>query len=130
LPENPPRWTDERVEQIIGNLLRAGVVIAALVVFVGGIWYLAQYAFDFPNYRHFDPGRVRELHSFSGIFRELARLESEAYIELGLLILIATPIARVIFSIAAFALERDRTYVIITILVLCVLLYSLIWGRF
>ena len=45
------------------------------------------------------------------------------------MLLIATPIARVLFSVVAFALQRDRTYVVVTLIVLAVLLYSLIRGR-
>ena len=49
-------------------------------------------------------------------------------IQAGILLLIATPIARVIVSLVGFALERDGTYVAITAIVLTVLLYSLISG--
>jgi uncharacterized membrane protein len=49
--------------------------------------------------------------------------------QLGLLLLIATPIARVMFSAVAFAMERDRMYVGFTLIVLAVLLYSL-FGSF
>jgi uncharacterized membrane protein len=44
------------------------------------------------------------------------------------LLLVATPVARVAFSIVGFALERDRLYVVITTIVLAILLYSLIAG--
>jgi uncharacterized membrane protein len=49
----------------------------------------------------------------------------EAVIQLGLLILIATPVARVIFSLVGFVLERDRVYVAITLAVLAILAYSI-----
>jgi uncharacterized membrane protein len=44
---------------------------------------------------------------------------------MGLLTLIATPVARVIFCLAAFAIERDRMYLGFTLAVLVVLLYSI-----
>ena len=47
---------------------------------------------------------------------------------MGLLLLVATPVMRVIFSAAAFAFQGDRTYVIITLIVLAVLSYSLLGG--
>jgi uncharacterized membrane protein len=47
-------------------------------------------------------------------------------IQLGILVLIATPVARVLFSMLGFALERDWMYVVITAIVLALLLYSLI----
>jgi uncharacterized membrane protein len=55
--------------------------------------------------------------------------QSRSIMQLGLLLLIATPIARVIFSVFAFAIEGDRMYVIFTLIVLTVLLYSL-FGSF
>jgi uncharacterized membrane protein len=54
---------------------------------------------------------------------------AEAIVQLGLLLLIATPVARVAFTLVAFALQRDRTYVCITTIVLALLLYGLLLGR-
>ena len=56
-------------------------------------------------------------------------LSSGGIIQAGLLLLIATPVARVVFSVFAFALQRDRTYVFVTLIVLGILLYSLMGGR-
>ena len=53
----------------------------------------------------------------------------EAIIQLGVLILIATPIARVLLSLVAFALQRDRTYIVVTLIVLVVLLAGLFGVR-
>lgn len=110
--------TDDRMDRIIGKLLRAGVVLAAAVVAIGGVWYLAGSGEALPDYRQFHP-EVRSI-------RAVAALPlPQAIILIGLLILIATPVARVIFSLVAFAMERDRTYVAITLTVLVILLYSL-----
>ena len=110
--------TDLRIDQIIGNLLRAGVASAAAVVAAGGIWYLVESGGKRPAYHSFHPD-VRGLHSLGSL------PHPQALILIGLMILIATPVARVAFSIAAFAIERDRAYVLITLIVLAVLLYSL-----
>jgi uncharacterized membrane protein len=110
--------TDERMEQTIGTLLRTGVALAALVVACGGAWYLAWNGSATVAYRHFD-GQYRGL-------RDLALLSvPEKVILAGLLLLVATPVARVVFSLAAFRLERDYIYVGITLGVLGVLAYSL-----
>jgi uncharacterized membrane protein len=132
-PVIPPRrspstgWTDERVEQIIGNLLRAGVVLAAVVVAAGGILYLVQEGTKPAPDRHvFHGEQPRRVVS---IVEDAWHLKSDGLVELGLLLLILTPIARVLFSIVAFALEHDWAYVIITLLVLLILLYSLFSGH-
>ena len=112
------RMTDQRLELIVANLLRAGVILSASVVLAGGVWYLASNPGPAPSYASFRP-TVRGVHS-------LVLLPGpEAMILAGLLLLIATPVARVAFTIVAFILERDRVYVGVTVLVLLVLLYSI-----
>jgi uncharacterized membrane protein len=118
-------WDDKRLEIILGKLLRAGVIMAATVVTVGGLLYLFRYGDQYPNYRVFR-GQPDSLRNVSGIVKAALSLQTRAIIQLGLLLLIATPVARVAFSVLAFARERDRTYVAITIIVLTVLLYSLL----
>ncbi len=120
-------WTDEQMEQVVGNLLRIGVVIAALVVLAGGVLYLIRFGSNLPHYAVFS-GEPADLRSVSGIIRNILQLHSRAIIQLGLLLLIATPVARVAFSILAFALQRDRTYVVVTLIVLGVLIYCLTGG--
>jgi uncharacterized membrane protein len=110
--------TDRQLEAIVGNLLRWGVTLAAAVVAAGGVWYLVAGGGAAPNYRHF----VAPAQSS----KALAALPGpETLILVGLLLLIATPVARVVFSLVAFWLERDRTYVVCTTIVLGVLMYSL-----
>jgi uncharacterized membrane protein len=117
-------WTDEQVEQILGNLLRAGVLVAAAVVAAGGGMYLGQYGAAPVDYRTFR-GVEQKLRSPRGILADALALHSRGVIQLGLLLLVATPVARVIFSVYAFARQRDFTYVILTLIVLAVLLYGL-----
>jgi uncharacterized membrane protein len=120
-------WTEQQLENIVGNLLRVGVIIAAVVVFAGGILYLIRHGVTSPDYRVFH-GEPADLRSVSGVATEALSLQGRGIIQLGLLLLIATPIARVTFSVFAFAQQRDRTYVIVTLVVLAVLLYSLLGG--
>jgi uncharacterized membrane protein len=117
-------WTDERVERVIGTLLRWGVILAAAVVLAGGIMYLARYGSTIPDFRVFR-GEPSDLRTVSGIVTGAVSWHSRGLILFGLLLLIATPVTRVAFSVVAFALQRDRTYVVVTLIVLAVLLYSL-----
>jgi uncharacterized membrane protein len=122
-------WTDEQVDQVIGTLLRSGVIIAGLVVLMGGILYLIRYGATSPDYRVFR-GEPADLRSLSGIVSDALSFRTRGIIQFGLLLLIATPVARVAFSVLAFVLQRDRTYVVITLIVFAVLMYSLIGGSF
>jgi uncharacterized membrane protein len=117
-------WDDQRVEEIIGNLLRYGVLLAAAVVLAGAAIYLARNGGAHPDYRIFK-GEPSDLRHVRGILADVRSLRGRGIIQLGLLLLIATPVARVAFSIAAFAMQRDRMYVVITLVVFLILLYSL-----
>jgi uncharacterized membrane protein len=118
-------WTDERTEKVVGNLLRIGVLLSAAVVLLGGICFLMQHGSQPANYRVFQ-AQPPAYRSLPAVVRAVGPSDCLAVIQLGLLLLIATPIARVAFSVVTFLLERDRTYVLATFLVLCILLFSLI----
>lgn len=119
------RWTDYKLEQIIGNLLRAGVVLAAIVVLAGGIIYLMHHGGNHADYHQFK-GVQPQLRSMDGVIHDALALDSAGIIQLGLLLLILTPIARVVFSAIGFVMEGDRMYLVITLIVLGVLIASLV----
>jgi uncharacterized membrane protein len=50
----------------------------------------------------------------------------EALVMVGLLLLIATPIVRVIGCVLAFIVERDLTYVVVSLVVLAGLLFGIV----
>jgi uncharacterized membrane protein len=115
---------DRRLEIIIGNLLRVGVLAAATLVFAGGIAYLAAHRGDHINFHSFVLAGP-SLRTVQGIVTSAAHLNSEGLMQLGLLLLIATPVARVIMAVFGFALERDWIYVVVSLIVLAVLIGSL-----
>jgi uncharacterized membrane protein len=118
-------WTDQKVEVIIANLLRAGVTLAAAIVLAGGLVFLVRHGLAPANYRVF-AGEPPDLRHWRGIVRAAFALRGRGIIQLGLLFLIATPVARVAFAAFAFAIEHDWLYVGISTFVLIVLLYSLL----
>lgn len=121
------RWTDQQVEQFLGGLLRWGVLLAAAVVLVGGVLHLVSNANVVPNYERFR-GEPAELNTVGGIVASAGTLDGQAVIQFGLLLLVLVPVARVVFSVLAFVLQRDFVYVLITLTVLGVLLFSLFGG--
>jgi uncharacterized membrane protein len=116
--------SDEQLDRTLGQLLRAGVVISATVVLIGGIIFLARHGETRPDYHQFH-GEPVIYRSISGILRSTLSLSGRAIIQFGLLLLIATPVARVVWSVFAFAYARDKVYVGATLVVLALLLYSL-----
>ena len=119
------RWTDQDVEAIIGIVLRTGVMLAAGVVLIGGILYLVGHGGSAADYRVFH-GEPSDLRQVAGIVTAAIARQGRGIIQLGLLILIATPVVRVAFSVVGFAAEGDRMYAGFTLLVLIILLYSLL----
>ncbi len=130
----PTAEQDQRLEVAIALLLRIGVVLAAILVLVGGVLSLRHPGASAPSYAVFrSPGEsspVTSQHhsvaSIPAVFRQLGDPSGVSIIALGLLVLIATPIARVIFAMVGFARERDSLYTAISFLVLAILLFSLI----
>lgn len=118
---------DEAFDALLGGVLRAGVVLAAVVVATGGGIYLGRHAHDVPSYGVFQ-GEPGDLRSIAGIISAARKLEGRGVIQLGLLLLIATPIARVAFALVGFGRQKDWMYVGISAIVLALLAYSLAGG--
>lgn len=125
-PGTPPPepWVEREVEVILGRLLQWGVGIAASVVLVGGVLYLIRFGGGQPQYGTFR-GEPNDLRHVAGIVRSVADGGSRGIIQFGLLLLIATPVARVALSLLVFARDKDRLYVRLTAFVLAILLLSL-----
>jgi len=121
---NTKRWNDARMRDIMGTLLRVGVLSAAFFVVVGGVLFFIQHPkeiFDFTTFKG-EPAKFRQVHL---IVKEAFDFRGRDVIQLGLLLLIATPVARVIFSLIGFLIEKDWIYVAITAIVLTILSVSL-----
>ena len=118
------KWNDGRMRDMMGSLLRFGVLTAALLVLIGGVLFFIRHPNEIFDYSTFkgEPPRFRQVHL---IIQEALNFRGRDIIQLGLLVLIATPVARVIFSLVGFLLERDWVYVAITFIVLVILFISL-----
>lgn len=121
-------WNDARIDQSIGRLLQAGVMLASAVVVIGAVCLLIGQPHETASFREFQAA-AQTYRSLSGVITSAFRFDCRGVIQLGLLLLIATPVARVAFSLVAFALERDRIYVVVTAIVLGILLFSLLFEH-
>jgi uncharacterized membrane protein len=120
----PPVASDEEVELQVGALLQVGVLVASVLVAIGGVIYLIKYGATPPHHETFT-GEPDDLKRIGGIVQAASELRGRGVIQLGLLVLLATPVARVAFSLYTFVRQRDRTYILITAFVLSLLLGSL-----
>lgn len=121
-----------RLETVLGNLLRCGVTVSVVFLGAGIVLTLVRH----PNYLT-DPDALAHLtrpgavfpHTLRDVGRELLELRGRAVMTAGLLLLILTPVSRVLASIVAFALERNWRFVVITGFVFVVLVVSFFLGR-
>lgn len=116
---------DKPLEVAIAHLLRVGVLIAAAFVFAGGVRYLVEAHGGRVDYRSFTKPSA-QLTSLPGIVASAKHGDALGLIQFGLLLLLATPIARVALALLGFAYEHDWLYVVVSAVVLGVLLFSLI----
>lgn len=122
------------IDIIIGKLLRVGVMTACAITVFGGIVFLFQHPGLVPNYKavpgYHDVfrGAPEYLREFSTILPSVFRLDGAAIVQLGLIVLIATPVLRVFFSLVSFAIEKDKMYVVITSVVLAIILLNMFFG--
>lgn len=116
---------EKKMDAVMGRLLQAGVTVSAVLVLAGGILYLARHDQAPMDYRHFS-GEPAAYRTLPGIWADALAVHGRGWIQLGLLVLIATPVARVVFSVFAFLKQRDWTFVGVTLVVLGLLFYSLL----
>ncbi len=122
------KWSDQQTQQVIGNLLRAGVIVAASIVLFGGVLYLVRHGSEPAVIKVFH-GEPADLTTLSGVLADVLALKARGIIQLGVLATIAVPILRALFSIGSFALERDWLYVAITSVVFAILCATLVYSR-
>ena len=122
------KFKDRDMQLLLGQVLRAGTVISVSVVFLGGIIYLFNHGDTVANYRVFIgiPGFIRH---FNDLIYNSYILKGQAVIQFGIILLIATPIIRVICSAIGFVLEKDYMYLGISLLVLFIIFISMISGH-
>jgi len=121
-------WGDKDISLLVGQILRIGVILASSILILGGIFYIIVHGQDtVPNYRDF-VGEGNSNTTITGIITGALSQNIPQVIQLGVLLLICTPIVRVIGSLFGFVIEKDRLYIIITLIVLTVIIGSILSG--
>jgi uncharacterized membrane protein len=99
-----------------------------VIVVIGGILFVYRHGHSMPDYRTFH--KVPDfISSPMGVLEGAIHFKGQAIIQLGIVLLIATPVLRVVFSAIGFILERDRLYTFISLLVLLIIIMSAITGH-
>jgi uncharacterized membrane protein len=128
--KNPPSrrsFKDKDMQAIIGWILRIGVSASMIIVFIGGVFFVYRHGHSIPDYRDFK-GVPYFIHNTGGILEGVRNLKGQAIIQLGIILLIATPVIRVAFSAVGFIIEKDYLYTAISVIVLLIILASMVSG--
>jgi uncharacterized membrane protein len=117
---------DTAIQDAIGWVLRIGVLLSIVIVLLGGAIYLYRNGHTVADYHLFKgiPCFVMP----GGIIDGVINFKGRAIIQAGIVLLIATPVIRVIFSAIGFVLEKDYLYTFITFVVLTIIFVSMLTG--
>ena len=121
------KFKDKDMQAIIGWVLRIGVSASMILVFIGGVFFVFRHGHSIPDYKDFK-GVPYFIHNTGGILEGVRNLKGQAIIQLGIILLIATPIIRVAFSAVGFIIEKDYLYTAISIIVLLIIFASMLTG--
>jgi uncharacterized membrane protein len=127
--KNTKTLSELQLEQLLSNVLKYGVIFASTVVLIGGILYLIRHGAERANYQIFQ-GEPSYFRSPTGVAAAVLSGSRRGIIQLGLLLLVAIPILRVVISLFIFLKQRELTYVVITLIVLTALMFSLIGAYY
>lgn len=120
------------IQQLIGNTLRWGVILACLLATIGGVYYLMEHGLDpVPDYRHFDVASAAAQTNYTtlgGLWQGILHGDAASCVQVGVIVLILTPIARVVLSLFDFIVEQDWLYVSITAIVFAVIISNSLGG--
>lgn len=122
------KFRDTDMQAAIGWILRIGVVVSMVVVLIGGVLFICRHGHSIPNYHTFTkiPDFISEP---KGILLGVLSFKGQAIIQLGIILLVATPVLRVIFAAVGFLMEKDYLYVLISVIVLLIITISMISGH-
>ena len=108
----------------ITTVLRVGVIVSVAVMLIGIAMTLAGHPSAFTS----RPADAHFPNTFAAVLNGVRHGDAQAIIMAGLLVLIATPVARVALSVIIFIIARDRLYAKITAAVLAILFISFAVG--
>lgn len=120
-------FKDKDMQAIIGWILRIGVISSMILVFIGGVFFVFRHGHSIPDYKDFK-GVPYFIHNTGGIIEGVRNLKGQAIIQLGIILLIATPVIRVAFSAVGFIIEKDYLYTAISVIVLLIIFASMLSG--
>lgn len=118
-------FTDFDLNRSVGNLLRIGVILS---VFTSLFGFIKLFLEGFKMPKEYTSLEIPEDHIWQSFWTSLMNFDGMAIIQLGILLLIFTPLVRILFALIGYIKEKDYTYVVISFIVLGIMLVSFLMG--
>lgn len=118
-------FTDLDLNRSVGNLLRLGVILSVITSFVG---FIKLYFEGFEMPKDYESLGIPDGTIWRSFFSSLGKLEGMGIIQLGILLLILTPLVRILFALVGYIKEKDYTYVVVSTIVLGIMVVSFLMG--
>lgn len=113
-------------ERLLGQVLIGGVLLSALLVLGGGVYYLLQHGGGHPHYARFNSAAQSAFHNVGSTLAQLGQGASRGVIQLGLFVLVLLQSVRVALCLWLFERQREWPYVLMSLFLLAVLLHSFV----
>jgi uncharacterized membrane protein len=110
------------MQDMIGIVLLMGTLISAVIVILGGLFYLLQYGNE-NMHTEFLQSDTYQL-SIKQLWQMALSFSSKGIIMLGLLSLVMTQIVRVALLTWFYMILRDYWFILFSVFILIVLIYS------
>jgi uncharacterized membrane protein len=121
---------DEQIQNALAKMMLGGTLIAALVIAVGLLWFLAAHSGAKPG-DHLFSGEPKYFENpIAMVERAMAFDETghrRSLIMIGVVLLLLNPMIRVALAVLGFAVQKDRLYAAVSLWVLLVLVFSFFW---
>lgn len=113
----------QKLQTAIGTCLLIGVLVSSVVVIIGGMIYLSFHGHDITNYRVYASEPIA-YKSVLAIWRDAFSFSGRSIIQFGILLLVLVQFLRVLLTIGVFARLRDTRFVLISLFIFAVLMFS------
>ena len=121
---------DTQLQNSLARVMLTGVLVAAVIMGIGLIWFVATHE-GMPPGDHVFRGEPKYFENPVSMLQRALDLNDVGHrrslIMIGVVLLLINPLVRVAFAAVGFAAQRDKLYSVISLVVLVVLVLSFFW---
>jgi uncharacterized membrane protein len=123
--EPPVSQTEQNVYAGVYHVLLGGMIVSSALFALGLVLALLH-----PQYIPLTTDWVKQQYHVGAVLHGLSHADPVALMMVATVLLILTPVARVLVSIYAFYADRDYKYVVVTGIVFLIMALTVVLGHF